>query len=259
MAMLLLPPSEGKTDAHGNKCLALEALSFPELNPLREKSIKALLSLVNGSRPKARAVLGLSVKQDFEIERTRGLWDAPVGVAHSVYTGVLFDAIGIPSLTGAPLKNFEVQSFVQSALFGLISVTDQIPAYRLSGDTALPKLSSMSQHWSKACSQVLGEADQLVVDFRSGNYVKLGPIPSGVNAVVPKVLQKMPSGPPKVISHHNKSTKGYIVREIVRSARELRTAEQLAELVSGMGADVVLHKPVKPGAARILDVVVEVL
>jgi len=259
MPMILLPPSEGKTDASGKSVLDLSSLHFSELTPLREKSIAALIAMSRGSRPKARTALGLSVKQDFELDRNEDIWLAPVGVAHSVYTGVLFDAIGISSLTSAQLKKFESQAFVQSALFGLISVADKIPAYRLSGDTVMPKLASLTKHWSSACAEVLNRTGELIIDLRSGTYVKLGPLPVGSNAVVPKILQKMSSGPPKVITHHNKTTKGYVVRAMLESSKKVTTAGQFAEIVAGMGADVVLHEPVKPGSARILDVVVDVL
>lgn len=259
MPMILLPPSEGKTDPTGKSVLNVSSLHFPELMPYREKTISALIAMSNGSRSKARTSLGLSIKQDFELDRNVQLLSSPAGAAHSVYTGVLFDAIGIKTLTPAQLKKFEAQAFVQSALFGLISVADKIPAYRLSGDTVLPKLTSLTKHWGGACTHVLAQNNDLIVDLRSGTYVKLGPLPIDSNSVMPKILQKMPSGPPKIVSHHNKSTKGYIVRAMLESTKKVTSAERLAEIVSAMGADVVLHEPVKPGAARILDVVVDVL
>ncbi len=257
--MILLPPSEGKTDAFGDSVLDLATLQFSDLTLRRQKAVSALIAMSQGSRGKARTALGLSLKQDFEIDRNIGLRNLPTGMAYSIYTGVLFDAIGISSLTSAQLKKFESLAFVQSALFGLISVADKIPAYRLSGDTVMPKLPSLTKHWGSACAEILSGVEELIVDLRSGTYVKLGPLPVGSNSVVPKILQKMPVGPPKVISHHNKSTKGYVVRAILESKSKLITAEQLAQIVANMGADVVLHEPVKPGFARILDVVVDVL
>ena len=117
MTMVLLPPSEGKTSAVGKAKLNLAALSFPELNQQREKTLNALLALSNGSATKARKVLAISAKQDWEIERNQHLLSASVAPAWQIYTGVLFDAIGFDQLTAAQMKKIGSLTFVQSALF----------------------------------------------------------------------------------------------------------------------------------------------
>ncbi len=259
MSIILLPPSEGKTSAEGKSKLQLSKLSFSELSPLREKTIGGLIALSNGSPAKARTTLGVSAKQDWEIERNQILLTAPVAPAWQIYTGVLYDAIGFSSLTAAQMKKLTTMTFVQSALFGLISLADNIPAYRLSGDTTLPKVGTMSSVWAKSTTEILSDREELIIDLRSGMYVKLGPIPSGANAVFPKILQRMPSGPPKVVSHHNKATKGRIVRAMVESKGAIKSVDQLGSVISALGADVVVKKASKSGGPVTMEVVVDVL
>jgi hypothetical protein len=89
----------------------------------------------------------------------------------------------------------------------------------------------------------------------------LAPLPKSVaeQVVVVKILQKMPSGPPKVVSHHNKATKGRIIRQIVTSGSVPTTVDQLGKTISKLKADVDLVKPKSAGQPLALNVVVAVL
>jgi len=259
MTIVLLPPSESKLTATGRTQLNLNSLAFPELSTTREIVLGGLITLSNGPHKKARTILGISQKQDWEIERNQQLSSAPVAPAWQIYSGVLYDALGPASLTSAQLKKITQMTYVQSALFGLVSLADSIPAYRLSADCVLPKLGSLKKVWAKQCSNILENQNQFIVDLRSGNYVKLGPVPAGSNAVVPKIMQRMPSGPPKVISHHNKATKGRILRAIAQSKMKVTSIESLSEVITTLGADVDIKKPAKKDQPTILEVVVDVL
>jgi len=259
--MILLPPSEGKTVPQTKATLDLSTLSFTELTELRSKTIDSLVKVSEGRVSAARKIIGVTANQDAEIERNHDLLNKPVAPAMHVYTGVLFGAIGIDSLAKSALKNFSRDAYVVSALFGLISVADHIPAYRLSGSTTLPKIGTLSSLWNGPVAQVLSNANEFIIDLRSGTYQKIGQIPAAAasNAVVPRILQKMPSGPPKVVSHHNKATKGRIVRAVAESGKSLKSVEALAEVIAGLGADVEIIKPSNPAKPFGLDVVVPVL
>jgi len=261
MTMILLPPSEGKTDATGKQKMDFKKLSFPELNNQRQELVSAVIAMANGPAAKTRSILSISAKQDFEIERDQKLLTAPIGSAWSVYTGVLYDAIGIESLSAKAKSKFEAENFVVSALFGLINVTDRIPAYRLSGDTVVPKIGSLTKFWSQSVSQLISNQGEFVIDLRSGNYVKLGPIAPAIaeQVVVPRIMQKMPKGSPKVVSHSNKATKGRLVRELAQSSKSVKGVDQLAGLAAKVALDVVVIKPKKAGQPWGLDVIVEVL
>ncbi|CAB4650052.1 unannotated protein [freshwater metagenome] len=259
--MILLPPSEGKTDATGKQRLDFKKLSFPELTKQRQELVSAVVAMANGPAAKARAALAISAKQDFEIERDQKLLTAATGPVWSVYTGVLYDAIEIDSLSAKAKAKFEAENFVVSALFGLINVTDRIPAYRLSGDTVVPKIGSLTKFWSDSITSLIAEQDEFVIDLRSGIYVKLGPTDKNIadQVVVPRIMQKMPTGAPKVVSHSNKATKGRLVRSLAQAGKSVKTIEQLAELAAKVALDVKIVKPTKAGSPWGLDVIVEVL
>lgn len=261
MTMILLPPSEGKADATGKQKLDFKKLSFPELTVQRQELVAAVVAMANGPTAKCRTALSISAKQDFEIERDQKLLTAPVGPAWSVYTGVLYDAIDIGSLNAKAKSKFESENFVVSALFGLINVTDRIPAYRLSGDTVVPKFASLTKFWSEAITKAISSHDDFVIDLRSGIYVKLGPTSKEISdqVVVPRIMQKMPKGAPKVVSHSNKATKGRLVRALAQSTKSATSVAQVAELAAKVALDVEIVKPAKSGVPWGLDVIVEAL
>ena len=259
--MILLPPSEGKTDGTNKKVLNLKKLSFPQLTSHREELLAAVISMAKGPAAKTRSILSISAKQDFEIARDQQLATAPTGPAWSVYTGVLYDAIGIATLSPAAKAKFEKDNFVVSALFGLINASDVIPAYRLSGDTVVPKIGTLTKFWSAAITDALSVSQEFIIDLRSGNYVKLGMTPAAIadQVVVPRILQRMPKGPPKVVSHSNKASKGRIVRALAESKKSITSVDELAKIVATVSRDVAVIKPNKTGIPWGLDVIVDAL
>ena len=261
MTKFLLPPSETKNDASGKVKLNLKSMSFPELAGPREELLEILIDFSEKSPTKARSVLGLSQKQDFERVRNINLRTVATGPAWHIYSGVLFDALSARSLSEAAIKKLTTNVFVQSALFGLISMGDRIPAYRLSADSKLPRVGTLSNIWANPCAQIFIELDELIVDLRSSQYAKLAPIPKEIadQVVVPKILQKMPSGPPKVVSHHNKATKGRIIRQVVTGGKVPDSIEQLAKAISKLGADVEIVRPKKLTQSTTLNVIVKAL
>lgn len=257
--LILLPPSEGKADAPDGAPLDLATLTFPELAADRHRLLDALTRLANGPRAKARRVLGLSARQDAEVERDTRLLTAPAAPAAAVYTGVLFDALGYATLPARARTRADRWVLVQSALFGAVGLADRIPAYRLSGDVTLPRLGPVGPYWRKRLDAVMSEraGDGVVLDLRSGTYAAFW-TPGGAAAartVVGRVLQRMPDGSTKVVSHHNKATKGQLVRALVSQSTQPGSAADLAALVTGLGHDVELV-PGARGGAR-LDIVVD--
>jgi len=259
MTIVLLPPSESKISPDSGPELNLEKLAFPDLVGQRTKAIEDLIKLSSGKQSKALSVLGISKKQEFELIRNQNLLTAPTAPAWQIYSGVLFEALGAHSFTSAQLKKLCELTYVQSALFGLVALGDLIPAYRLSGDCVLPKIGSLPKFWASACTELLAQESGLIIDLRSGIYTKLGPLPTESNSVLPKILQRMKSGPPKVVSHHNKATKGRILRAIVQSKTKVKTIDDLSNIISTLGADIHLKSPGKAAGPAVLEVVVDVL
>ena len=97
---------------------------------------------------------------------------APTARADAVYAGVLYDALGLGTLSTGARRRATSRVRVTSSLFGLVAPTDRIPAYRLSGDAVLPGLGTVAGVWREALGPEISElvGDGLLVDLRSGMY-----------------------------------------------------------------------------------------
>ena len=144
--IVVLPPSETKRDSGDGPPVDVEALSFTELNPVRIALVDELVALA-ADRPASRAALGISAKQDAEIDRNAALRTSPTMAAIDRYTGVLYDALDIASLSGAAGDRARARLAVGSALFGLLRADDPVPAYRLSAGSKLPG-PTLAARWS---------------------------------------------------------------------------------------------------------------
>ena len=71
--LVLLPPSETKAAGGDGAPLDLAELSFPELNPVRAKVADALVELA-ADLPASLAALGISARQEAEVDRNRALF-----------------------------------------------------------------------------------------------------------------------------------------------------------------------------------------
>ncbi|TXJ04889.1 MAG: peroxide stress protein YaaA [Aeromicrobium sp.] len=228
--LILLPPSEGKTRPETGPALDLTKLSSPELNPVRQQLMNALVKL-SGSKNGAE-VLGLGPKLHGELEHNRNLPHAPTARADEIYTGVLFGELDPASLDPAARARLDQRVAIASALFGLVRPSDLIPAYRMSGSVTLPRLGTVSSRWKPVLPQAITTlADGgLVVDLRSGTYVALGKPEKHIESVTIRVLHEK-DGKRSIVSHFNKATKGRIVRQLLT---ENVAADSEAEFVSAL-------------------------
>ena len=259
--LILLPPSEGKVSPSRGPRLALTTLSFPDLTATRKEVADALVRLSAGPAAKARTVLGISARQEDELERNRTLLTAPTAPAGEVYAGVLYDALDLASLDARSRRRAASDIAIASALFGLLRVTDRIPAYRLSGDTSLPGVGRLATAWREPLADALTAAAGrgVVLDLRSSAYVALGPVPPDLaeRTAVARVLQEK-GRKRTIVSHHNKATKGRIVRGLLGEPKP-RTVEDLAGALGSAGYRVELAAPAGPGKPWTIDVVVREL
>jgi len=256
--LILLPPSEGKASPAAGPRLRLSGLSFAGLTPARESVADALVALCAGPPARARRTLGISARQDDELERNRALMSSPVAPASEIYIGVLYDALGLQTLPPRAARRAAGDIAIASALFGLLRVTDRIPAYRLSADTSLPKVGRLAAVWRDGVSHAIAQSAGrgIVLDLRSSAYIGLGPVPAELaeRTAVARVLQER-GGRRTVVSHHNKATKGRLVRALLSEARP-RTVPGLADALGAAGYHVELQPPVKSGQPWTIDVVV---
>jgi cytoplasmic iron level regulating protein YaaA (DUF328/UPF0246 family) len=232
--LVLLPPSETKAPGGDGAPLDLAALTAPELTPVRTEIAETLVKLA-GDVPAARAALGLSPKQDGEVARNAALWTSPTMPAVRRYTGVLYDALDIGSMTRAQGARAGRRLAIGSALFGLVAAEDPIPAYRLSAGSQLPGLPTLRSLWKPALGPVLAAVDDLVVDLRSGSYAALAPV---ARAVTVEVLSERPDGVRSVVSHFNKAHKGRLARLLATTTAEPDSAVRLRSLLRRAGLHV---------------------
>jgi cytoplasmic iron level regulating protein YaaA (DUF328/UPF0246 family) len=262
--LILLPPSEGKTAPRRGKPLDLDVLSSPALSPARTRVLEALVSLCADDPVRAASVLEVPKTQLELVALNAALRTAPTARADAVYAGVLYDALGLASLSAAGRRRATSRVRVTSSLFGLVAPTDRIPAYRLSGDAVLPGLGTVAGVWRDALGPVVTElvGDGLLVDLRSGMYAAFwrpsGSLPnSGGRVATVRVLHEVAPGRRQVVSHFNKATKGRIVRALLESGANPRTPARLADVLRDLGWTVEASDGVK-GAVQ-LDVVVSEL
>ena len=261
VVLILLPPSEGKTSPTQGKKLSLRSLSAPQVRPDREAVLNALVSLCGGPTSKALSALGLSASQVGEVARNASLKVSPTTHAIEVYTGVLYDALDVSSLSTKARATLNASVAIQSALFGVVMADDAIPAYRLSADSALPKIGKVATWWSSRLNDAMTSliADSPVLDLRSGAYAAMWKPQGDVahQVLVARVLLEERKGVRKVVSHHNKATKGRLVRALCMQTGRATTPEALAAACEKAGVITELHAPKKPGMPWTVDLVVQ--
>ena len=261
--LILLPPSEGKFAPRRGNRLDLGALDFPELTDARETVLSALVELCadrSDDVGDAAAVLGLGPTQVDEVRRNAQLLSAPTARADRVYTGVLYDALDIAALDPAARRRATRWLVITSSLFGAVRPSDPIPAYRLSGDTRLPGLGTVSAYWRSRLGPVLTAAagDGLVVDLRSTTYAGFWrpPVEMARQVATVRVLHEV-DGRRSVVSHFNKATKGRLVRNLLEDAHIARDPADLADQLGALGWVVEAGPTTRAGQQ--LDVVVSAL
>jgi len=255
--LILLPPSEGKTAPRRGKPLDLPALSSPVLTPTRASLLDALTTLCRDDPDKAVEVLGLGPAQRELVQRNATLEAAPTTRADAIYTGVLYDALGFDTLSPAARRRATSRVAVTSSLFGIVRPADRIPAYRLSGDAALPGIGSVAGAWREVLGTAITEAVRggLLVDLRSSTYAAFWRPAKDLSHHVATVrVLHDADGRRSVVSHFNKATKGRIVRALLEDGADPRTPRALAEALTRLGWTVEVGDPTTKGTQ--LDVVV---
>jgi uncharacterized protein len=175
--------------------------------------------------------------QDAEIERNAALRTAPTLPAIRRYTGVLYDALDIDSLSGAEAMRARARLVIGSALFGLLRADDQVPAYRLSATSKLPTKPTLAVRWRPLLDPLLTElaTENLIVDLRSGSYVALG---RTLTAIRVNVLTEHPDGRRSVVTHFTKAHKGRLARALATARAEPDNAAAIAAVARRVGMHV---------------------
>jgi cytoplasmic iron level regulating protein YaaA (DUF328/UPF0246 family) len=201
---------------------------------------------------KAAEVLDLPPGLYGEIERNRGLRDAPTATAARVYTGVLFEHLGLETLDASARRRANRSVLIASGVWGVVAPGDRIPAYRLSGGVNLPGVGALAGHWRPALMEALPQraGRGLILDLRSGTYANAW---RPVGALAERTVAVQVTSGGKVVSHFNKATKGLLARAVLTAGIDPRTPEALAAVCGELGFAAELG-PTAPGRSRTLTI-----
>ncbi|MFL5910815.1 MAG: YaaA family protein [Gaiellaceae bacterium] len=224
--LILLPPSEGKAERGDGPPLDLAALGLPALTTTRERVLGALEALCSGPVDEARAVLGLSAAQTEAIAGNRHLRTAPTLPVSRLYTGVLYDNLGLATLDPDRAAR---SILIFSGLWGALRLTDRVPPYRLAMGVRLPPLGALAAVWRPVLTAALPTGD-LIVDMRSAPYAAAWRPP----ATRVRVFRER-AGRRSVVSHMAKATRGAVARSLLRNQADPATPEELVKTLLDLG------------------------
>ena len=233
--LVVLPPSEGKAPGGRGRPLDLTSLSHAQLTPVRERLAAALVAAAVTDPVGLERALGCPAG---EAAKDAALTTSGTLPVHLRYTGVLYSALSYSTLSAGGRRRANGSLRVASALFGLLSPTDRVPAYRLSGGTSLAglgplaELGSLAATWRPVLEPELAAHPGVVVDLRSGPYAHLARVPDAVQV---RVLRES-GGRRTVVSHDNKHTKGLLARALCEQGAH--SADDVAAAGAGV-ADLV--------------------
>jgi uncharacterized protein len=211
--LILLPPSEGKATPETGKPIDLDSLAFAaELSERRAELLDRL-------DPQLR--------------------EAPTAPAAEVYTGVLYQRLGLPNLPAAARRRAAKRVLIASALWGFVRPEDTIPHYRLPPSTKLVGVGSLAAWWRNSLRAALpDEPGETIVDMRSGAYVTAWK-PKQAKLVAVRAFRDE-DGERKAVSHMAKAVRGEVARALLLTKAEPGTPEQVAAIARDAGFEVEL-------------------
>jgi uncharacterized protein len=243
--LILLPPSESKAGRIRGRPADPERVSFPELASTRTE-VAAVLARIS-AHPDAPALLGVSANLRADIAHNTRLGSAPAVTVADLYTGVLYNALDLPSMDIASRRRANRWLVVVSALYGALRPVDKVPPYRLSMGVNLGELGPLASVWRAPLATVLPVAAGrgVVVDCRSSTYAAAW-APAG-DLAERWVQIRVPGA-----THMAKHTRGLVARHLCQSGVDARTAKALERVVA-QRFETSLTRPARPGHPWILD------
>ena len=237
--LILLPPSEGKNHPEGGPALDLSGLAFsPELDRPRERLVRALENL--GDRPlnKAMKVMELSPGLAGDIAFNAKIRSSATAPARDVYSGVLYERLGLSGLGKRASKRADEHLLISSALWGMTRPADLIPYYRLSMKPKLARIGGLGALWREPLAKAMAgsgfdEPGEIVLDMRSGSYSSLWK-PKRAKLIAVRGFTES-GGERKAISHMAKSIRGDVAREVLEAKSLPRDLDGVADLASKAG------------------------
>jgi hypothetical protein len=210
---ILLPPSEGKAEPESGEPVDLDSLVFAaELRKQRQKLLRAV-------DPKLRK--------------------APAAPAAEVYTGVLYQRLGLPGLTVAARRRAAKRVLIASALWGFVRLADRVPYYRLPPSTKLDGIGPLAAWWRPSLATAMpDEPGETIVDMRSGAYVSAWK-PQRATLLSVRAFREE-KGERKAVSHMAKAVRGEVARALLLAKREPKTPDEVVAVATEAGFEVEL-------------------
>jgi uncharacterized protein len=207
--LILLPPSEGKSEPEGAEAVDLDSLAFAEeLGEQREKLIRAFNS---------------------------DLLKAPAAPAAEVYTGVLFKRLELPKLPAKARRRV----LIASALWGFVRPDDRIPYYKFPPKTKLKGIGAPAAYWRPALAEAMPDREgELIVDMRSGAYTSFWKPKRATLLAVRAFTER--DGERKAVSHMAKAVRGDVARALLQAKKPPKDPEGAAEIARDAGFTVEL-------------------
>lgn len=184
--------------------------------------------------PDAHDVLGAPLGAAAEIAQNVRVAELPTSPASSIYTGVLYDALGYATLSVGAKRKAHKALRVQSALWGPVGPNDRIAPYRLSMAVSLPGLGPVGAAWRKVLGPVMSEqaGNSPIIDCRSSTYASAWkPVGDQARQLVAVRVFTETNGQRTVVSHMAKHTRGLVARWLLESAKPIRRPADLVTVV----------------------------
>jgi cytoplasmic iron level regulating protein YaaA (DUF328/UPF0246 family) len=232
--VILLPPSEGKADGGTGKALRIAGLSFNQLEEQRTTLRAALGAAMKGKEP-ARAKL-LGVKGTALAAATAANLDvlsSPTMPAIDRYTGVLYDALDVASLSTRDRKRLGKQVLIFSGLWGVVRPDDLIPDYKLKMGATLAPVGKLSTWWREPLTAALASTVSgtvvwnLLPKEHDNAWAPFAPAHSSSAPSAIFSVKFLDEGKPvkgersfTTVNHWNKLLKGALVRFILETGAD---------------------------------------
>ena len=215
--LILLPPSEGKAPGGDGPPWQPGSMAF-DLDDRRVAVIAGLRRAMRSAEPARRALLG--VKGEALAAATaadREVTTAPTRPAIERYTGVLYDALDVPTLPVAARRRLDGSVVILSGLWGLVAPSDRIPDYKLKMGAALPGTGKLSSFWRDALTARLVEAAgrRRIWNLLPQEHDAAWRPPVGTEQLSVTFLEPGRNGSLVAVAHWNKFLKGALVRHLL--------------------------------------------
>ena len=258
--LLLLPPSEAKVPGGDGPTLA--ELGGPRASgagdamyAARVRVLRAVAAFCRRTPGRARVALKLPPgSAPADLAANIGALDAATMPALDRFTGVLFAALDVPSMTVTQRVRAARSTLVFSGAFGALSGDEPVPLHRVPGAATLPRIGGLATYWKKVLAVELApriDDEDLVVDLRSSDYSAMWqPAPSQADRVVTVRVIEDRGGRLQPVSWSSKHGKGLLARELLRThsgRREVRSIDDVAAAAARIGYDV------RPSATAVIS------